>query len=167
MFVTYTPEEIGELLAAGSKNKKAVVATQEEKLFHSIKHVRLFDEIEMADTLSIISGIKINRYKQGDTLELGAETKDRIFYIISGSLYMPISEDNHIELGKDQLFGEVSAFTKTITLKSLSIVEENTMIFSFRINHTALSKDNAVSFVKFYEALMVYTTNKLSWFELA
>lgn len=167
MFVTYTPEEITELLIAGSKNKKAVPASQEEKLFHSIKHVRLFDEIEMSDTLSIISNIKINRYKEGDILELGAETKDRIFYIISGSLYMPISEDNHIELGKDQVFGEVNAFTKTITPKSLSIVEENTMIFSFRINHAALSKDNATSFVKFYEALMVYTTNKLSWFELA
>lgn len=167
MFVTYTPEEINELLSAGAKNKKAAPVSKEEKLFHSIKHVRLFDEIEMADTLSIVSNVKINRYKEGDILSLGADTRDRLFYIISGSLFMPISEDNHIELGKDQVFGEVSTFAKTITQKNLQIAEENTMIFSFSINRDALTRDNAPSFVKFYEALMVYTANKLSWFELA
>lgn len=166
MFVLYTPEEINELLVAGSKNKKAVPVSQEEKLFHSIKHVRLFDEIEMADTLNIVSDVKINRYKEGDTLVLGGETKERIHYIISGSLFMPINDESHVELGKDQIFGEVSAFTKTATPKNLHIAEDNTMIFSFKINKNGATRDNALSFVKFYETLMRYTTNKLLWFEL-
>lgn len=167
MFVTYTPDEVNELLAAGSKNKKAVAVSQEDKLFHSIKHVRLFDDIEMSDTLNIISGIKINRYKNGDVFEIGEDEKDRIYYIISGSLIMPLGEDSHVELGKDQIFGEVSYFTKTATNKSIHVSQDNTMIFSFKINKNGITRDNAEAFAKFYEALFVYTANKLSLFEMA
>lgn len=167
MFVSYTPEEISELMIAGSKNKKVAMATGEEKLFHSIKHVRLFDEIEMSDTLSIAASIKINRYKFDDIIELGEESKDRIFYIISGGVIMPLGEDTHVELGKDQVFGEVGYFTKTSIHKTLQIAHEDTIIFSFKINKNGATKDNAHSFVKFYETLYAYTANKLSWFEMA
>ncbi|MGE4398430.1 MAG: hypothetical protein AB7D29_02810 [Campylobacterales bacterium] len=167
MFVAYTPDEVNELIAAGSKNKKAVVASQEDKLFHSIKHVRLFDDIEMTDTLNIVSGIKINRYKSGDVFEIGDDEKERIYYIISGSLIMPLGEDSHVELGKDQVFGEVSYFTKTPIRKSMHVSQDNTMIFSFKINKNGFTRDNAAAFAKFYEALFVYTANKLLWFEMA
>lgn len=166
MFVVYTPDEIAELITAGSKNKKAASVSQEEKLFASIKHVRLFDEIELTDTLNIISDIKINRYKDGDTLELGEETKGRIYYIISGSLLMPINDDSHAEIGKDQIFGEVSTFTETAIPKSLHISQDNTMIFSFKINNNNLNKESAASFVKLYETLIQYMSKKLLWFEM-
>jgi CRP-like cAMP-binding protein len=167
VFVKYTPEEIAELVAAGSKNKKNVAATQEEKLFHSIKHVRLFDNIETTDVLNIITDVKIHRYKKDDLLDLGSETKDRIYYIISGTLVMPLSEESHVELGKDQIFGEVNSFTKTNINKRLHITSDNTMIFSFKINKNIPTRESAFAFVKFYEALMAYTANKLSWFEMA
>lgn len=167
MFVKYTPEEVAELIVAGSKNKKNVPASQEEKLFHSIKHVRLFDNIEAADVLSIITDVKINKYTANSILELDNSTKDRIYYIITGSLVMPLGEDSHVELTKDQVFGEVSCFTKTPTHKTLHIGEDNTVVFSFKLNKSTMTRDNAPSFLKFYEELIVYTANKLLWFEMA
>lgn len=167
MFVKYTPEEVAELIVAGSKNKKNVPASQEEKLFHSIKHVRLFDNIETADVLSVITDVKINKYTANTMLELNQETKDRIYYIITGSILMPLGEESHVELNKDQVFGEVSCFTKTMLQKTLQITEDNTVVFSFKINKTGVTKDNAQSFLKFYEELIVYTANKLLWFEMA
>ena len=168
MFVTYSPEEVAELAVAGSKNKKNIPVSQEEKLFHSIKHVRLFDNIETADVLSVIADVKINRYAANDILEIGgADAKDRIYYIITGSLAMPLDSDNHVELGKDQVFGEVSYFTKTVTHKTLHISEDNTMIFSFKINKNGATRDNSHAFITFYEELIRYTANKLLWFEMA
>ncbi len=167
MFVVYTQEEISELIAAGSKNKKVAAVSQEDKLFHSIKHVRLFDDIEMANTLSIASEIKINRYKAGDIFSIGVDDGYRIYYIISGSLIMPLGQDSQVELAKDQVFGEVGYFTQTPMQKEIQIAEDNTMIFSFKINKSKITKDNAEAFAKFYDVLFRYTATKLSWFEMA
>lgn len=166
MFTTYTPAEVAELLLAGSKNKKAAPISQEEKLFGSIKHVRLFDEIDTSDVLSIVKDVKINRFNEGDTMHLGMETKERIYYIITGSILMPIGDESHVEMGKDQIFGEVSAFTKTVLAKTIRIAKNDTMIFSFCINKNMVTRDNARSFAKFYETLLRYSANKLLWFEM-
>lgn len=168
MFVQYTQEEINELITAGSKNKKNAPISQEEKLFHSIKHVRLFDEMEMTDILTIIDEVKINKYSVGDKLELGNDSKDRIFYVISGAIMMPLQDaDSHVELAEGQIFGEAAAFTKTITHKILEVTGDNTIIFSFQINKAGMNQNNATAFVTFYERLMSYVASKLLWFELA
>ncbi len=168
MFVQYTQEEIDELLTAGSKNKKNAPISQEEKLFHSIKHVRLFDDMEMSDILTIIDEVKINKYNIGDIIELNAECKDRIYYIISGAIVMPLQDvESHVELTEAQLFGEVSAFTKTVPHKTLEVTAENTIIFSFQINRAGINQENGMAYAKFYEGLIGYTASKLLWFELA
>lgn len=168
MFVQYTPEEINELITAGSKNKKNAPISQEEKLFHSIKHVRLFDDMEMSDVLSIIGNVKINKYKSGDKIELGIDSKDRIFYVISGLVVMPLQDaDSHVELTEGHIFGETATFTKTVPNKILEVSDDNTIIFSFSINKSGINPNNAVAFVTFYERLTGYMANKLLWFELA
>ena len=166
MFTVYTPDEIQELLVAGSKSKKAIQTSQEDKLLHSIKHVRLFDNIEIEQVLKIVSDVKLNRYKAGDEIDMSGIEAHRIHYVISGAVTLPINNDGEVELGKDQTFGEVGAFTKTYQKKLIGVTEENTVIFSFIINRAGLSKETAESFVKFYESLLTHTVNKLLWFEL-
>jgi len=165
MFTVYTPDEIQELLVAGSKSKKAIQASQEEKLFHSIKHVRLFDNIEMEHVLKIVSDVKLNRYNSGDEIDMSGVEAHRIHYVIAGTVTLPIS-DGEVELGKDQTFGEVGAFTKTYQKKIIKVTEDNTMIFSFIINKAGLSRETAESFVKFYDSLLTHTVNKLLWFDM-
>lgn len=169
MFTVYTPDEIQEIVTAGSSKKKSSsvsYASQEEKLFYSTKHVRLFDNIEMEYILKIISDVKLGRYQAGDTMDMSGENAQMIHYVMSGCIVMPLEGDTQVELGKDQIFGEVGAFTKTNSQKIISIAEENTMIFSFKINKNELSKDTAEAFVKLYDALLMHTTNKLLWFDL-
>jgi hypothetical protein len=168
LFVEYTSEEIKELLDAGSKIKKALPPTQEEKLFHSIKHVRLFDDMSMADIFTIIDDVKINKYSNGDTFELNDECKGRIFYVISGNIIMPLqSMDSHVEFSEAQIFGEVATFTGVTLPKIMEVSSDNTIVFSFLINKNNLGDKTARAFVKFYEELLGYMGNKLAWFELA
>jgi len=166
VFITYTPEEVAELLIAGSKNKKAVVSTPEEKLFASIKYVKLFDEIDSADVLSMVKDVQLAKVGFGDILKIGAESKGRIFYIISGAILMPLGEDSQVELGKDQIFGEVGAFGGGFSHKELHVMEEKTVIFSFKIKKSGLNRHNAEAFVRLYERILSISCNKLSWFEM-
>ncbi len=169
MFTNYTPDEVQEIVTAGSSKKKGASVSyisQEEKLFYATKHVRLFDGIEMEYIQKIVSDVKIDRYQSGDTMDMGGGNTQMIHYVMSGCITMPLEGETQVELGKDQVFGEVGAFTKTNSQKIINIADNNTMIFSFKINKNELSKDTAEAFVKLYEALLMHTTNKLLWFDL-
>lgn len=166
MFTVYTPEEIQEIVTASCTRKKPAKITQEEKLSNTLKHVRLFDTIELTQAQRIMSDPALNRYSAGDTIDMGGDYAQTLQYIISGGVSIPLGSETEVELGKDQIFGEVGAFMKKTQDRIVTVTQDNTMIFSFQINKRELNRDTMEGFVKFYENLLEQTTNKLLWFEI-
>lgn len=155
----YLLEEIEEFLQINKKLEQEPENESLTKLLSVKDKISIFKGIEAYDLKAIVYDVKFVRFKKNDFVIKQNETREEIYYIISGECSVYSDKKKVAKLSSGEVFGESGAIFKTPRSASVLCSTDEAILLSFCIDDNLEFCASAVA--KLYKNLAFEINHKL------
>lgn len=130
----YTAEDIEKFLEVNKQAQEEQVSESLRKLLSVKDKISIFKNIDSEDLKAIVHNVKFVKFKFKDYIVEQGDTKEEIFFIISGDCQVFCDGKKVGQLSPGVVFGETGAIFKTKRNASVVCSSKESVLLSFCID---------------------------------
>lgn len=134
----YLLQDLEKFLKINEAFEKEIENESLRKLLSVQDKISIFRDIDPYDLEAIVYDVKFVKYKQKDYIIRQKQTREEIFFIISGECFVYSDNKKVGDLRSGEVFGEGGAIFKTPRSASVVCASKDAVLISFCINENNL-----------------------------